>query len=174
MWIPPLFKTLLNKHEECIRPYLWIYQQNNFHQKCEEVFPTCSLSCQSPQLCSYSIKAAFTGITTLTENIQCACAKLSWKRQELRVWSTPILTVFCQKITLASPRRVLPSFKLFFDFIISTRTCRQVLHWQCGGRLETHRGSLSLSSLTLSQHIPQPLREQRTWIQNLLSRSACP
>lgn len=124
MWIPLLFKTLLNRCEERIRPYLWIYQQNNFHyygiipiiQKYEEVFPTCSLSCQSPQLCSYIIKPAFTGITSLTENIHCACAKLSWKRQELRVWSTPILTVFCQKSTLANPRRVLPSFKLFLWF----------------------------------------------------------
>lgn len=150
MWIPLLFKTLLNRCKECIRPYLWIYQQNNFRQKCEEVFPTCSLSCQSPQLCSYIIKPAFTGITTLTENIQCACAKLPWKRQELGVWSTSILTVFCQKSALANPRRVLPRFKLFFDFIINTRTCRQALHWQCSGRSETHRGSLSAAWLSAS------------------------
>lgn len=33
---------------------------------------------------------------------------------------------------------------------------------------------LSHSSLTFSQHIPQPLRGQRTWFQNLFSRSTCP
>lgn len=93
---------------------------------------------------------AFTGIATLTENIHCACAKLPRKRRELRVWSTSTLTVFCQKSTSVNPRRVLPSFKLFFDFIISTRTCRQVLHWQCSGRLETHRGSLSAAWLSAS------------------------
>lgn len=86
----------------------------------------------------------------MTENIQCACAKFSWKRQDLRVWSTSTLTVFCQKSTLVNPRRVLPSFKLFFDFIIITKTCRQVLHWQCSGRLDTHRGSLSAAWLSAS------------------------
>lgn len=151
--------------------YLWIY---SFPSKMWGGIPDLQFNLPKPQLCPCTIKPASTGMAALTvnENIHCACAKLFQKRQELRVWSTAILTLFCQKSTSANFRMVLPSFTLFFDFIISTRTCRQVLHWQCSGRLETHRGSLSVAWLSASTFLS--LCGQRTWFQNLLSRSVCP